>query len=123
MHKSIRSVQKKRKEKHTHKMGRAIHLCTYNRQHANNNGIIFDNPIKRITNPRKKQHKYKNERICNKFCVCCQRRYTLSNFSRISSAIVYVFYINVHVSRSNMCILSVCYEDGVLVKDKLLAVA
>lgn len=42
-----------------------------------------------------------------------------SRISRISSAIVYVFYINVHVSRSNMCILSVCYEDGVPVKDKL----
>lgn len=39
-----------------------------------------------------------------------------SRISRISSAIVYVFYINVHVSRSNMCILTVCYEDGVLVK-------
>lgn len=72
-------------------MGKAIHQCTYNRQHANNNGIIFDNPIKRITNPRKKQHKYKNERICKILRLLPKALYPLEFVE--SPQLLFMFFI------------------------------
>lgn len=100
MHKSIRSAQKKEK-RNTHTQNGGSNTSMYlHGYHANNNGIIFDIPIIIFTNSRKTQeknntHKYKNEKIGLNSCVCYQRRYILSNFSRSFSAIVYIFYINV----------------------------
>lgn len=93
MHKSIRNVQKKKKrETRTHKMGEAIHLCTYNRQHANNNGIIFDNPIIRIINPRKNNTNIKMKEYAINF-ACVAKGVIPSRIFLESPQLLFMFFI------------------------------